>query len=107
MKIFSYIALVALSANIFAADNFNNCINESTGLGGYQFENRCTQDINLFFRTPMSGGLPSSNWKRMSLHSRETKVVNSYSSPYIACPIENNGKPVSLDPNKRKCVVVE
>ena len=100
------IALAALFSPAASADNFNRCVAESAGLGGYQFKNNCTQTINVFFRPGgIEGATGGGSWRSLTLRSGEMKVVNSYSSPIIACPTSHQGKEVTIDPKTRDCIV--
>jgi hypothetical protein len=103
------ISMAVLFAAVLAAearaDNFNRCMAQSTGLGGYQFKNNCGVPIHVYFRPGgIDGAMGGGSWHAMTLRSGEMKVVTSYSSP-VACPITHEGKEVSLDPKTRDCVI--
>jgi hypothetical protein len=96
-------AFTVLSASsAIAADNANSCIHESTGLGGYQFSNHCMEDIRIFMRHG-SGPTGGSNWGALLVGPGQTRVVSSYASPFVACPLSRDGRGVTLDEKNRRC----
>lgn len=81
-----------------AADNWNQCVRESNGLGGFQFKNVCQQDVAVFVRNTHG------QWGTFTLQPGYSETITSYSR-VVACPLQDNGKSVSFDQAHLRCVV--
>ena len=102
IRILAMSSFIALAASTDAlASNWNQCIQMSDGLAGGQFKNACRQPVALYFGP---AGM-SSGWRKSEINPGAIKVFSSYTSNWIACPIEDNGRPVRLNQKTKDCEI--
>ena len=100
-RILACFLICLLSYESHASDNVNQCVQWSQGpVGDIKIRNTCNTPIRVNFWASVL----DQRWKYIELYPRQQQLLNSFTSNFVACQLEMDGRAVVFNPKERRCI---